>query len=63
MAEPTSQRDEKLDYDTSSSDADHSAPEVFERPTGLKGLYYNPHTQLVMLGFVCFMFVSKKKQT
>jgi hypothetical protein len=48
---------EKADYDSSSSNADQSAPEVFERPTGLKGLYYNPYTQLVMLGFVCFMYV------
>ena len=28
---------------------------IFERPKGLKGLYYNPVTQIVMLGFVCFM--------
>lgn len=27
----------------------------YERPTGLKGLYYNPTTQVVLLGFVCFM--------
>jgi hypothetical protein len=31
------------------------APEVAERATGLKGVYYNPYTQIVMLGFVCFM--------
>ena len=29
--------------------------EVLQRPTGLKGFYYNPTTQVVMLGFVCFM--------
>ncbi len=28
---------------------------IFERPKGLKGLYYNPVTQVVMLGLVCFM--------
>ncbi|KAF8961016.1 major facilitator superfamily domain-containing protein [Flammula alnicola] len=28
---------------------------IFERPKGLKGFYYNPVTQVVMLGFVCFM--------
>jgi hypothetical protein len=30
-------------------------PVVFERPTGPKGLYYHPFTQVCMLGFVCFM--------
>ncbi|KAG9310065.1 major facilitator superfamily domain-containing protein [Chiua virens] len=29
--------------------------ERFERPRGLKGVYYHPITQLVMLGFVCFL--------
>ncbi|EGO03431.1 hypothetical protein SERLA73DRAFT_174907 [Serpula lacrymans var. lacrymans S7.3] len=29
--------------------------EIFERPTGLKGFYYHPKTQDVMLGFVCFL--------
>ncbi|KDQ55000.1 hypothetical protein JAAARDRAFT_196364 [Jaapia argillacea MUCL 33604] len=29
--------------------------EILERPTGLKGLYYNPYTQVSMLGLVCFM--------
>ncbi|TFK53689.1 MFS general substrate transporter [Heliocybe sulcata] len=28
---------------------------VLERPTGLKGFYYNPYTQVCMLGLVCFM--------
>ncbi|PCH33152.1 MFS general substrate transporter [Wolfiporia cocos MD-104 SS10] len=32
-----------------------AAPAVFERPTGIKGLYYNPVVQVFMLGFVCFM--------
>ena len=44
---------------TGSYDGSHVAPgaeyEVVPRPTGLKGLYYNPTTQIVMLGFVCFM--------
>ncbi|KAJ7596262.1 MFS general substrate transporter [Mycena floridula] len=31
------------------------APAVFERPTGIKGIYYHPITQVSMLGFVCFM--------
>ena len=26
-----------------------------EKPRGLKGFYMDPHTQVVMLGFVCFM--------
>ncbi|KXN84831.1 hypothetical protein AN958_12125 [Leucoagaricus sp. SymC.cos] len=29
--------------------------QIFERPKGLKGLYYNTVTQVVMLGVVCFM--------
>ncbi|KAJ3998840.1 MFS general substrate transporter [Lentinula boryana] len=28
---------------------------VHERPTGWKGIYYHPLTQIVMLGFICFM--------
>lgn len=31
-----------------------STPPTLER-RGLKGLYYQPITQIVMLGFVCFM--------
>jgi len=30
-------------------------PVLFERPTGLKGLYYHPVVQVFFLGFVCFM--------
>lgn len=33
----------------------HPELQVLQRPTGLKGFYYNPTTQVVMLGFVCFM--------
>ena len=29
--------------------------EIVEPYTGWKRLYYNPYTQIVMLGFVCFM--------
>ncbi|EGN94050.1 hypothetical protein SERLA73DRAFT_188606 [Serpula lacrymans var. lacrymans S7.3] len=29
--------------------------EIFEQPTGFKGLYHHPVTQVAMLGFVCFM--------
>ncbi|KAG6380477.1 major facilitator superfamily domain-containing protein [Boletus reticuloceps] len=39
-----------------SSSMDLDSPEKrFERPRGLKGIYYHPITQLVMLGFVCFL--------
>jgi hypothetical protein len=31
------------------------SPAVFERPSGIKGLYYHPLTQVCMLGVVCFM--------
>ncbi|KAH7885030.1 major facilitator superfamily domain-containing protein [Phlebopus sp. FC_14] len=29
--------------------------ELFERPTGWRGIYYHPITQVSLLGFVCFM--------
>jgi hypothetical protein len=29
--------------------------QMYERPRGIKGVYYNPLTQVVLLGFVCFM--------
>ncbi|KAF9447178.1 hypothetical protein P691DRAFT_707190 [Macrolepiota fuliginosa MF-IS2] len=29
--------------------------QIYQRPQGLKGLYYNPMTQIIMLGLVCFM--------
>ncbi|KAF8899685.1 MFS general substrate transporter [Mucidula mucida] len=38
----------------SSSDEGHG-PAIYEQHKGLKGLYYNPITQVSMLGFVCFM--------
>ena len=41
--------EEKKDYTSDSEQIIH------ERPTGLKGVYYNPYTQVIMLGFVCFM--------
>ncbi|PSR82436.1 hypothetical protein PHLCEN_2v6072 [Hermanssonia centrifuga] len=38
------------------SDSDsHLQPEIFQRPTGLRGFWYNGTTQVTMLGFVCFM--------
>lgn len=42
--------DEKRD-----SIASDDGVQRFERPTGLKGVYYSPITQVVLLGFVCFM--------
>jgi hypothetical protein len=29
-------------------------PDIHPRPTNLKGFFYNPYTQVVLLGFVCF---------
>lgn len=29
--------------------------QIFERPTGIRGLYSHPITQVALLGFVCFM--------
>ncbi|KAL0950518.1 hypothetical protein HGRIS_007327 [Hohenbuehelia grisea] len=41
-------------YGSGSSD-DGSQVLTFDRPTGFKGLYYHPVTQIALLGFVCFM--------
>jgi hypothetical protein len=62
-ASPTLEKN--VDYSSSegASDLEHAAPEILERPTGLKGLYYNPYTQIVMLGFVCFMYVYRAAWT
>jgi hypothetical protein len=38
-----------------SSDDVRSALSIYQRPTGLKGLWYNTYTQVALLGFVCFM--------
>lgn len=43
------------DSSLSPSNEVDSSEERFERPRGLKGIYYHPITQLVMLGFVCFL--------
>ena len=42
-------------YEDDSHQHHHPELQVLQRPTGLKGFYYNPTTQVVMLGFVCFM--------
>jgi hypothetical protein len=43
-------------YDSGSSDISSSQElQVFERPTGIRGVYYHPMTQVALLGFVCFM--------
>ena len=43
-------------YNSSGSD-DNSGSHIviYERPTGIKGIYYHPITQVSMLSFVCFM--------
>ncbi|KAG5642564.1 hypothetical protein DXG03_002551 [Asterophora parasitica] len=46
--------DNEKGYNSGSSD-NASAHQVFERPTGLKGKYYHPLTQIALLGLVCFM--------
>ncbi|KAF9526416.1 major facilitator superfamily domain-containing protein [Crepidotus variabilis] len=38
-----------------SEEAASQQPVFFERPTGIKGFYLHPVTQVVMLGLVCFM--------
>ena len=43
-------------YNSGSSDTESQQNQlIFERPTGLKGLYSHPVTQVSILGFVCFM--------
>ncbi|KAJ7233132.1 MFS general substrate transporter [Mycena haematopus] len=39
----------------SGSDDGSAPPEYLERPTGFKGFYQHPQTQIAMLGVVCFM--------
>jgi hypothetical protein len=34
---------------------DNESVSVYERPKGLRGVYYHPLTQIIMLGFVCFL--------
>lgn len=34
---------------------DDAQPTVYERPKGLAGIYSHPRTQIIMLGFICFM--------
>jgi len=43
-------------YSGSSVEGDTSAfyPDLLLRPTGLRGFFYHPYTQVVLLGFVCF---------
>jgi len=36
-----------------------SLVEVYKRPTGIRGLYSHPVTQVIMLGFTCFMCPGK----
>ncbi|KAF8231542.1 MFS general substrate transporter [Tricholoma matsutake] len=48
--------DKEAGYHNGSSDTESSSQHqaIFERPTGLKGVYYHPITQVSMLGLVCF---------
>ncbi|KAF8224043.1 MFS general substrate transporter [Tricholoma matsutake] len=48
--------DKEAGYNSGGSDTESSQHQaIFEHPTGLKGVYYHPITQVSMLGFVCFM--------
>ncbi|KAF8838978.1 MFS general substrate transporter [Paxillus ammoniavirescens] len=38
-----------------SASPDPGSDQRFERPKGLRGVYYHPKTQIIMLGFVCFL--------
>ena len=52
MSDTSEEEKTKGMYDESGSDSNY---QVFERPRGLRGLYSHPMTQIIMLGFVCFM--------
>ncbi|RDB24613.1 hypothetical protein Hypma_008198 [Hypsizygus marmoreus] len=45
--------DNEKGYNSGGSDS--ASQHVFERPKGLKGVYYHPLTQVCLLGLVCFM--------
>jgi hypothetical protein len=48
--------DKEIGYNSGSSDsASSDEQQIFERPTGIRGLYFHPITQVALLGFVCFM--------
>lgn len=49
------EKGQEYNTDESGSHVGGAGHEVLERPTGMKGLYYNPYTQLCMLGLVCFL--------
>ena len=43
------------DFNSGSDDNSGSHIAIYERPRGIKGVYYHPITQVSMLGLVCFM--------
>ena len=43
------------DYNSGSDDNSGFHVAIYERPKGIKGVYYHPITQVSMLSFVCFM--------
>lgn len=47
--------EKEKDDNSASDDNSGSQIAIYERPTGIKGIYYHPITQVSMLGFVCFM--------
>jgi hypothetical protein len=56
MAEPVNEKyDGSVDGSRDAAVAGSAPAEDIPRRTGLAALYYRPVTQVVMLGFVCFM--------
>lgn len=45
----------ELEKSSNFETSEGSSVQIFDRPKGLKGLYLNPLTQVILLGFVCFM--------
>ncbi|KAF9552989.1 MFS general substrate transporter [Agrocybe pediades] len=47
--------EKEIGYNSGSDSGSENHQAIYERPKGIKGIYYHPVTQVVMLGFVCFM--------
>ena len=56
------EKQEKADCNSGSSENEFQIPSVYRRPKGLKGLYYHPITQVIMLGLLCFMCPGARSQ-
>lgn len=60
MSEAANEKGNGYGSGTSDDGSQSAAPEVFERPTGLKGTYYNPYAQVYLrcLALVSVIFIT-----